>query len=242
MANSDFFEDPNVQIKDEVKEEPVIEKVKVDGSEYTQDELKKLVGLGKIGLEAEEKFKTPIDKVWPNYQRVINENQEFKRQAEEAKQQEVQNKINQGQQLSNEELKEQAKKQARELGLMDDATFESRFREEFAKNQAVANLLGDTANAVEKFKNDYNIEAKIDDVLQYMDDNGFKNPDKAMKIMFEDRVDQVKEQRLKGIKPQGMTTNTASQAGGKQPEPMKLTKDNLDAALHEFVQGAGGGE
>ena len=238
----DFFEDPNVQIKDEVKEEPVIEKVKVDGSEYTQDELKKLVGLGKIGLEAEEKFKTPIDKVWPNYQRVINENQEFKRQAEEAKQQEVQNKINQGQQLSNEELKEQAKKQARELGLMDDTTFESRFREEFAKNQAVANLLGDTANAVEKFKNDYNIEAKIDDVLQYMDDNGFKNPDKAMKIMFEDRVDQVKEQRLKGIKPQGMTTTTASQAGGKQPEPMKLTKDNLDAALHEFVQGAGGGE
>lgn len=231
---SDFFDESNKEEKQEVQDE----KIRLGDDEYTQDELKKLVGLGKIGLEAEEKFKTPIDKVWPNYQRVINENQEFKRQQEEAKQRELQTKLDQGQQLSSEELKEQAKKQARELGLMDMETFESKFREEYAKAAAVNQLLTDTGVAIEKYKNDYNVSTNVDDVLKYMDENGLKNPDKAIKLMFEDTIDQVKEQKIKSIKPQGMVTNSSSQAGGKQPQQPSAPRneDELAKQLHEFIQ------
>ena len=67
MADTDFFDKPEEKV-DEPKEEEKQEeaKVKVGEKEYTQDELSKLVGLGEIGAEAEEKFNVKLDKVWPN--------------------------------------------------------------------------------------------------------------------------------------------------------------------------------
>ncbi len=234
MTDTTFFDNPTTA---GTITESVVEKIKLGEEEYTQDELKKLVGLGKIGLESEEKFKTPLDKVWPTTQKVINENQELRKQLEEIKNAETQKKVNEGQQLSPEEQDRLVREQLKKYKVVFEEDFQSRSREEFAKNQAVANLLGDTAEAIEKYKNDYGIQTQVDDVLKYMDENGLKNPDKAIKLMFEDKIDQVKEQKLKSIKPQGMTTLPTSQAGGKQPEEVKVTKDNLETSLHEFLQG-----
>src|SRR3990167_7133709 len=148
-------------------------------------------------------------------------------------------KVNEGQQLRAEEQREQARKAARDLGLVTREEFETLSREEYAKNAAIGRLLEDTGVAIEKYKNDYDVQTQVDDVLKYMDDNGLKNPDKAIKLMFEDKIDQVKEQKLKSIRPQGMTTNESSQAGGKQPPVPGVAKseDELTKQLHEFLQG-----
>src|SRR5258707_5967074 len=66
---ADKFFEPNT----ETPESQEVEKINLGGEEYTQEELTKLVGLGKIGLEAEQKYKTRLDRVWPEFQQVINE-------------------------------------------------------------------------------------------------------------------------------------------------------------------------
>jgi len=70
-----FFEDKKDEVEEteeqveEQAEEVVEEKITLGENEYSQDELKELVNLGKIGKEAEEKYNTSIDKVWPEYSR-----------------------------------------------------------------------------------------------------------------------------------------------------------------------------
>lgn len=234
---SDFF-DPNTQIVDEPKNESisVVEKIKVGETEYSQEELNKLVGLGKIGLEAEEKFKTPIDKVWPTTQRVINENKELRDRVDSYEKAKVQEKVNQGQQLTAEETAAQVRAELKKYGVVFEDEFPAKSQEIFVRNQQASEILKDTRNAVEKYKNDYGVDTTDERVLEYMKDTGVTKPEVALKLMFEDKIDQVKEQKLKGIRPQGMVTSQTSQAGGKVPEPVKVSKDNLESLVHEFVQ------
>ena len=56
---SDFMND-----KEEVQE---TEKITIGDQEFGQEELEELVGLGRIGKEAQEKFNTSIDKVYPEF-------------------------------------------------------------------------------------------------------------------------------------------------------------------------------
>ena len=77
----DFYKDEEVTEEVENKEEP--ETIKVGDKEYTQDELQKIVGLGEIGLEAEEKYKTKIDRVWPEYTKGQQRLQDLERKVEE---------------------------------------------------------------------------------------------------------------------------------------------------------------
>ena len=42
-------------------------KIEIEGEQFTKEELSKLIGLGKIGKDAEDKYHTKIDKVWPEY-------------------------------------------------------------------------------------------------------------------------------------------------------------------------------
>ena len=44
-----------------------IEKVKIGEQEYTQEELDRYVKLGKLAQEAEDKYNTKLDRVWPEY-------------------------------------------------------------------------------------------------------------------------------------------------------------------------------
>lgn len=221
---SDFFDKP------EIVEEA--QTIKLGEKEYSEDELNRLVGLGQIASEAEEKYKTKIDRVWPEYTKATQRESDYKRQIEELTAQ-VKQPVQQqnGAELTAEQ-KELAKKQIEELGFGQN-TFRQIVREELAAKE----LLSDVNYLLEEAKIDGKPVTTSQDLLQHMADTGIKNPAKAYKDMFETELDALKEKKLSEIKPSGMVTTSGSQAGSKLPQDVKVTKANLKQVLASAMGG-----
>lgn len=228
MANNDFFQD------DEVKEEKQDDKIKLGNDEYTQEELSKLVGIGKVGLEAQEKYKTDITKVWPEYTKKsqkLAEYEEKLKEYEEKDKQALTEKVNQGEQLSPEEIRKQALAQADDLGLIHKGNIT-----QFV-NQVLSakDLIHETEQIVDEARKDGKPETTVDDLLRHMDETGIKSPSKAYKDMYEDELDKWKEQQMGKIKQPGFVTESSSTAGAKQPELRRPTNDNLREMLSSVL-------
>jgi len=229
MAKDDFFQEEE---KEEVQQE--VEKIKLGEDEYTQEELSKLVGIGKVGLEAQEKYKTDLTKVWPEYtkksQKLIEAEERLK-EYEEREKQTLTEKAAQGAELTPEEIKKQALAQAEELGLIHRGNVT-----QFV-NQVLAakDLINEAEGIIDEAKEQGKPVTTVDELLRYMDETGFKSPSKAYKDMFEGELDQWKEQQLMKVKQPGLVTESFSTAGAKQPEPVKVTKDNLNALIREAM-------
>lgn len=237
MLNDDFFvEGAQEQPQTEV------EKIKVGEEEYTQDELQQLVGLGKIGREAENKYKTRIDRVWPNYQRIINEKQAADQEREEMRKQlqEYQNpKITPlpGAPLTPDQIRTQALAQAKELGLVtrDEVNTEARkIASEMLQGQK---LIDDISTVITNMQSDGLPSTTIEEVIAHMQETGIKNPEKAYKDMFEKEYINSQASKISSIKSKGIPSIETSAAGGKLPPPVKPTKDNLYQLVAEAVQG-----
>ena len=232
--HKDFFEEPKTVVP-ETKEEVAPEKISVGEDEYTQEELGKLVGLGKIGQEAEDKFKTDIGKVWPEYTKSRQEVKELTEKLTELESQKIEEKAVKGVQLSPEEIKKQAIAQANELGLIHQGNL----------NQAVASILEgrdlieQTKNVIKENTEDGKPNTEVDTLLKHMEETGIKIPEKAYKDMFETEIDKWKMDKLNQSKPQGLVTESTSTAGSKQPEPVKVTKQNLQSLIEQSLRGGG---
>lgn len=230
----DFFN------KDEEKEEEKGEVVKIGDKEYSQEELSSLVGLGETAKEYQEKWNRPIKDFYPDYTKKSQKLAELERKAEEwektqaeMEKAKLEAKAQEGE-LSPEEARKVALKQAKEIGIVTQDEFDSAVNKAVASAMAGKQLIEDTQVAVEEAKEKYGIKTTYEDVLKYMDKEGFTNvkPEKAIKFMFEPEIDSWKEKQLKNIKPEGLETQAESTAGGKQaPEPSKLTRDNLAEAI-----------
>src|SRR3990167_5954366 len=138
--------------------------------------------------------------------------------------------------LTPEEQRAFAIKQAKDLGLVTREEFEAEVDKRVARYRTGEKLIDDTRIAIDEFKEKYNVNSTVDDVLKYMDDNGFRKPEKALKDMFETQVDKWKEDKLRSIRPDGMFTQSTSVAGSKVPEPRKpITKDKLSEAIRNSL-------
>src|SRR3990167_9054592 len=116
---SDFFEDKTEEkVVEQTEEVQEPEKVKVGEKEYTQEELSRLVGLGEIGREAEEKYNVKIDRIWPNHQQTINEKLELEKRLKDLEEKQVETKAKAGEELTDEEIKQRARAEAKNLGLI----------------------------------------------------------------------------------------------------------------------------
>ncbi len=223
-----FFQD------DEVVEEQPQETLKLGEKEYSMDDLNRLVGLGEMAAEASEKYKTPIDRVYPEFTKAAQKNSDLQRQLDELKQAQIQPQtqpVDQSMQLTAEQ-KELARKQLADLGFSQD-TYRQIVREELAADK----LVSDINNLIEDAKANGQPVTSDRELLQYMAETGIKNPQKAYKDMFEDELDAIKEKKLAEIKPQGMITTNGSQAGGKQPAPVKITRANLTSLVQQALGG-----
>jgi hypothetical protein len=218
------------QVQEESQPEEV-SKIKVGEEEYTQEELSRLVGLGKIGLEAEEKFNTKIDKVWPEYTKSQNEIKRLK-QLEEEYETIRQNKSAEPEDV--EKAYQEAREAARKLGLItvDD------FRDLYYKEEAAKDLVSRGRELEKTFDgSDGRPKFDVEDMFNYMAQNHIQDPELAYKIRFESELDSWKETQLaKGKKP-GLTTNTQSAAGTKAPPNVKPNRDNLDELIREQLYG-----
>lgn len=227
---SDFFEKPQEQI-----DEP--QTIKLGEKEYSEDELNRLVGLGQIASEAEEKYKTKIDRVWPEFTKATQRESDYKRQIEE-----LQAKVNQPQpttQVSGELTAEQKAEVIRQLDALGvgPKAVEERQRQIVREELAAKDLISDVDYLLTEAKDNGNPQTTREELLQHMAETGIKNPAKAYKDMFEAELDAIKEKKLAEIKPNGMVTTTGSKAGSKLPSEVKTTKDNLKQLLAEAIGG-----
>jgi len=236
MADKDeFFDKKDVadesQETEDVKTEEVPEKIKVGDSEYTPEELDRLVTLGKIGVEAESKFDTKIDSVWPKFQKTINEKKELETKLAEIEKAKTEAKQEAGQELSEEETRKLAREQAKKLGILLDEDFDAKY----VQRREAEKLLEDTNLAVENASEKYNIKTTPESLLKHMQETGIKNPDKALKDMFEEQIDKWKEKELSKKKGSGLVTEESSVAGSKTPTETKTTKGNLAKHIREAL-------
>ena len=234
---------------DKEEENKEVEKVKVGEKEYTQDELNNLVNLGQTAKEYETKWNRKISEFYPDYTQKSQKLSELeKKEAERARIADEQLKREQVEkdkeyaqraqknQLTPEEERAYAIKQAKELGLVTREEFETEVDRRVARYRTGEKLIDDTRVAIDEFKEKFGVNSTVDEVLKYMDENGFKKPEKALKDMFEPQIDKWKEDRLRSIRPDGMFTQDRSSAGGKAPSPrIPITKDKLSEAIRNSL-------
>lgn len=225
---ADFINTDDTSEETQETQEP--EKVKVGEKEYTQEELSKLVGLGEIGAEAEERYNIKLDGVWPKFGQAIDQVKKLEAELEETKQSQVQPK-DPNAELTPEEIGKQARVEAKKLGLLtvEDAN------EWVDRRIEAIELRKDVQSVVEEAEEKYGIKTAEDTILNHMVETGIKNPQKALKDLYEEKIDAWKEQQLQSLKKPGMATDTTATAGAKEPKVEPITKDNLSARIDEVL-------
>lgn len=231
--DENFFKEKKETMEEQQQEQVEVEKVKVGEDEYTQEELSQLVGLGKIGQEAEEKFNVSLDKVWPNHQRTINEKKELEEKVRVFEEAQAKAEEEQNQEFTP-ELREKARKQLNEL-LGDEPVTKKSLDEYYLSRRNGEKLIDQTQEYISKAEADGLPKTNVEDLLKFMDEQGIRNPEFAYKMKFEKEIESIKEAKLSAIKKPGIVTNQTSNAGSKQPEPVKITRDNLNVLLREKV-------
>lgn len=232
----EFFTEDNQQIQQDVQETGAEEtKIKLGDREYSQDELSQLVGVAEKVSSLEKQYNTKLDKVWPEFGRSQNENRTLKEQLERVQAQA------RGNQDLDPDTARQALEQARKLGLVTKEDFKQfmteNFRDLYRVERETDSLLGDL-DGLEREIDGKDGRPKFDKiaVLEHMRENGFKSPMKAYKDMYEEQLDQWKAQKLSAKAP-GVYTTTQSTQGSKQPQDVKITKNNLNDMVNAALQG-----
>lgn len=234
---ADFFSEPKEEKPmDEPQETQVSDKIKVGGVEYDQGELERLVGLGKIGAEAEDKYKTRIDRVWPEFTKGQQKLQELEARLTQREQAEIAARQAKGEELSPDQLREVARKQGKELGIM----FQEDFDQMYVQRRAAERLLEDVDVLVSQTAEKGQPKTTREDLLKHMQETGIKNPEKAYKDMFEEELEKWRTEQVEKARPSGFTTAFQSTAGAKQPAPVKITKENLGQLVSEALSGGQG--
>lgn len=229
MANDEFY-------GDQIPDEPIIEKIKVGEKEYSQDELQHLVELGSIGVEAESKYKTKIDRVWPQFQSIVNEKRELEErlrvQEEQKTQAQYQQNQNPNQPLTESQIRDAALKQAEELGIGPQSV-----RKTIIEVMQGQRLLDDISSTIDNMTGEGLPNTTTEDLIAHMQETGIRNPEKAYKDMFEKEWISNQTEKLSQIKRTGMPTISASTAGSKAPAPVRVTNDNLNELLAQAIAG-----
>lgn len=229
MADKDdFFVDEKKS--EEGEEEP--EKIKVGEKEYTQDELSKMVGLGEVASELESKWNTKIDRLYPEFTKKSQQLAELEEKAKEQetlKQEQVQAKPQE--QLTPEEQSQLIKQELKKYGVVTA----DEINKYIADFSAGKEILEDIDSLITEAKDDGKPVTTQQELLNYMSENGIRNPEKAYKLMFEDELDAWKEKQIDKIKQPSLESERSSAAGGKEPAPVKVTRDNLGQLLSDAL-------
>lgn len=220
MADNFFNQEPELQ-------EQEVEKIKLGDDEYTQDELTKLVGLGKIGLEAEAKYHTRIDRVWPQFQQTIGEKKQLQEQLAQAQAerqvQQQQPQAPSNQPMTEVQMRDQAIKAAEDLGIGPKSIQKTVM--DIIQGQQ---LLGDINSTIDDMTADGLPSTTTEEIIAHMQQTGIRNPQKAYKDMFEKEWVESQTTKLEQIRTKGLPTISGSTAGSKQPAPVKITSANFD--------------
>jgi hypothetical protein len=229
--NNDQADDTADDQQGEVQDEP--QKVSIGDEEYSLEEAQRLVSLGKIGVEAEEKFNTKLDKVWPEFSKTKNDYKELEKRMEELEgsKAEVGDTAEAG---AGTDI-EQAKRLLKEWGFVSEKDVQGLWKQYDAGKEFLAK-----ANSLEsKYDgSDGRPKADAQNILEYMRDTGIQDPETAYKVKYEDELDKWRETKLGQAKKSGLTTESAATTG-KAPERKSINIGNLGAAIAESLNTGG---
>jgi hypothetical protein len=217
---------------EEKQEEQEPEKIKLGEKEYSQDELSKLVGLGEVASELETKWNTKIDRLYPEFTKKSQQLSEYEAKVkgfEESKQKEIETKPQE--QLSPEEQSQLIKQELKKYGVVTTEDFNKLTADFMAGKE----ILSDIDSLLEEAKSDGKPVTTQQELLNYMSENGVRNPNAAYKLMFESELDAWKEKQLGKIKQPSIESEGSSAAGGKEPTPVKVTRENLGQLLSDAL-------
>jgi hypothetical protein len=222
--------------EEEVVEE--VEKIKLGEEEYSQDELQTLVKLGKIGKEAEEKFNTSLDKVWPDYSRKSNQLKEYESELTELRKlKEEKEALPQDEQQAIEEARKAAKKLGIVLedDLKNQVVTKEDFRQFYIQERAAERLL-EEADKLEKEINGKDGRPKFNkmEILEYMKDTGHKNLMDAYEAKYKSETDEWRANQILKAKGRGIMTQEGM-GEDKKPSDVKITSQNLDEMMKEAL-------
>lgn len=219
------------------------EKIKIGDTEYSMDEASALISLGKIGKEAEEKFNTKIDRVWPEFTKAQNDKRDLQAKLDDlnSKMSTAQTQVATGE-ITLDEATKQAREAAKKLGIVLDDDLpnmmQSKFREFYIQERAAEKLLDEADSLQTEYDGtDGRPPFKTEEILKYMAETGIRNPEKAYKDKYETEIDSWKEKQISGSRKPGLTTETASTAGSKKPDEIRVTRDNLNKLVSEALEG-----
>jgi len=238
----EFLEDEDVEGKveekteGEVEGEEVSEKIKVGEEEYTQEELNRLVKLGKIGVEAEEKYDTKIDRIWPEFTTKSQKLKELEKRVEAKEVEEVKAK---GEELTPEDQTKIARAEAKKLGIVLDEDLQDFFDKRYSLLRTAEQLRDDSEDiALDGFEK-YGIKTTGKELLEYMQERGIRNPDDAFELKFKPQIKKWEEEQLAKQKGAGLVTEESSTAGAKEPTETKATRETLKEHIAEALKGGG---
>lgn len=217
-------------------------KIKVGEDEYSQADIQRLVGLGKMAEEVETKYNTKLDRVYPEYTKAT---QEVKSQREKlaeyesqlTKLRETQKQDAQAGQPWTPEQKAQAKQQLQDLvggKIMTDTEFEQKY----AERRAGEKLLVECEEYVDEIDgSDGRPKFHLPEILEHMKETGIRHPLKAYKDKYETQLDEWKSKQIGSVKSPGLVTNTQAETG-KIPPRVRITNDNLTQSIRDELFGA----
>lgn len=220
---ADFFSDK----PDESNSEEA-EKIHVGDKEYTQEELNELVNLGTLSKDAEERYNTRLDKVYPKFTQTTQENAELKKrladlEAQATKPQATEQQVDAWQ---------QALTELESHGVVTNGALDQRIYTALEGRE----LRNETYEIVDEASG-MGIETTPDEILSYMKDEDIRDPWRAFSELYGNQIDRFNKQQLDGLKPESLYTTTNSQAGAvRQPAPVKVTEDNIQELLREAIE------
>lgn len=214
-------------------------KIKVGETEYSPEDVERLVGLGKGVEEIETKYNTKMDRIYPEYTKATQKVKEYETRLAEAetKLKEVQVKDAQTGQSWTPEQKELAKQQLQEL-IGGEVLTKGEFERAYIERRAGEKLLEECEEYKDEIDgSDGRPKFDTQEILQYMQETGFRNPLKAYKDKYETQLDEWKTKQIGGVKTPGLVTNTQSSTG-KEPPRVRITNENLTQAIKDELYGA----
>jgi len=231
---SDFFDKPEPTKVEPTNQEP--ERIKVGEAEYTQDQLAEMVGLATKAQEVEKNY-GKLDKFVADYGYRANKIGQLEKELEETKKAQLARKVDEQQQMTPEELKRYAQQQAKDLGLLTQEDLNQNFDQMYVTRRAAERLVEDVESVVDEAKEKGQPATTKEELLAYMQETGIRNPQKAYKDKFEAEIEKWKEEQTKKAVMPGLFSTSSSTAGAKTPPSVPITKDNLQALLHEQLSG-----
>ena len=211
--------------------EEALSKIKIGAEEYDPAEAERLMNLGKIAHEAETKYNTKIDKVWPQYQRTQSEIEKLRSEMEEVRQS-SRRSTSTPEEEDFETQAQKARAAAKELGIVTKDELDSYYKTRKAEDDLISEIKG-----LQSQINGEDGRPAFDpeEIVYHMRETGITNPLRAYKDKYEKQLDEwrvgqiMREKRGGGFYTTQNTGPVSKAPGSRIPR----SKDDLVAALAE---------